>query len=379
MSWIHQSIKTDCRYYVGEKPCKFKVNCVNCTHYSPMGKRILVIKLGAAGDALRTTPILRTFQEKFGRHHVTWVTDAVSYELLKGNPFIDSLLLLTEETARSLSFQKFDILYSVDKALPASSLASFIHAEKKCGFYINQNGSLDVFDEKGAYALLLGIDDPLKFERNKKTYQEITFDMLDLPWQGQEYIFTLLESERKLAADKLKSMDAVKRPLIGLNTGAGEIFATKKWPAENFVELARLINEKFNCTLLIMGGPGETEINQRILFETGPTAIDVGCDNPVRIFAGMVADLDVLVTADTLAMHLGIAAKVPTVALFGPTAHAEVSLYDRGEKLEGKTDCSPCYRSECNQEQVDACMKAITPQQVLDALEKLLSDRAKSL
>ncbi len=56
-------LKLDCRYYKGEKPCKFNRLCKGCSHYEPMGKRILIIKLGATGDVLRTTPILKPLKE----------------------------------------------------------------------------------------------------------------------------------------------------------------------------------------------------------------------------------------------------------------------------------------------------------------------------
>ncbi|MCX7766040.1 MAG: hypothetical protein N2246_04970, partial [Candidatus Sumerlaeia bacterium] len=51
-------IKFDCKYYLGYKPCGKSLMCEGCQYYAPMGKRILIIKLGAMGDVLRTTPLL---------------------------------------------------------------------------------------------------------------------------------------------------------------------------------------------------------------------------------------------------------------------------------------------------------------------------------
>ena len=375
MSWLLKSIHTDCRYYIGEKPCKYKRHCPGCPNYSPMGKRILILKLGAAGDAMRTTPILRELKKRHGRCHVTWATDAVSHELLKNNPFIDRLVLLNWDTALALTTEEFDVLYSADKAIAALALSKKIQAKEKFGFTLDKNGSLNVFNDKGAYALWLGISDPLKFERNEKTYQEITFDMLGFTWEDQEYVLDLTEDELDQANRILDNINDLKRPLIGFNTGAGSVFATKKWPAECFIELGKTLKKEMDCTLLIMGGTAEEELNQKILTELGALASDAGSHNPVRVFAGLVSKLDCLVTADTLAMHLAIASKTPSVALFGPTASAEVTLYGRGEIFVGKADCAPCYRATCSEEDQFACMKSIQVSDVADAIRKIIAEK----
>lgn len=375
MSWILDSIQTDCRYYIGEKPCKYNALCQSCTNYSPMGKRILVIKLGAAGDALRTTAILRAFAEVHGRCHVTWVTDKISYELLKNNPFIDRLILFDEHADLLVAASKFDVVYSADKYLPAVALAKLVKADRKFGFTLDDHGSLTVFTPPGTYCLLLGLSDPLKFRRNTRTYQDFTFEMLELPWKNQQYVFELTQDEHEKARQKFEALGVTKKPVIGLNTGSGSIFATKKWPAARFVELAKRLKEQMDCTIMIMGGPAERERNNAILTDLGAPAVDAGCDNPVRVFAAMVAELDCLVTADTLAMHLGIAGQVPTIALFGPTAHAEVTLYGHGEKLVGEMDCAPCYKAVCKIDDDRACMKKIEVDQVFQAVLKALEEK----
>jgi len=342
-----------------------------------MGKRILIIKLGAAGDALRTTPMLRELANIHGRIHVTWVTDKVSYELLKGNPYIDKLMLLDWDTASILTAQKFDVCYSADKAPAALALSVHVQAGEKYGYTMDAYGSMTVFDDAGTYALMLGMSDPLKFRKNEKTYQEFTFDMLHVPWKEQPYVLNITDEDRLAAKEKLDSLLAVQRPIIGLNTGAGSVFATKKWPKENFVDLAKQLKSGMDCTLLIMGGPSENERNKEILKELGAMVVDGGCDNSIRLFTALVAQLDCLVTADTLAMHLAIGSKIPTVALFGPTAHAEVTLYGKGRKLIGVPECAPCYKSSCPKQgdEYKACMKQISVADVKQAVLDLLSEK----
>ncbi|MEK6566078.1 MAG: hypothetical protein AABZ41_05160, partial [Bacteroidota bacterium] len=65
-------LKTDCRHFRGDIPCKphkqFGVHCIDeegkdCIHYDRVDKKILIIKLGAVGDVIRTTPLLHKIKE----------------------------------------------------------------------------------------------------------------------------------------------------------------------------------------------------------------------------------------------------------------------------------------------------------------------------
>ena len=54
----------DCRHFRGEKPCGVAERCEGCGSYEPVTRRILIIKLAARGDVLRTTPLLRAFRRE---------------------------------------------------------------------------------------------------------------------------------------------------------------------------------------------------------------------------------------------------------------------------------------------------------------------------
>ena len=62
-------LKPDCRHFPGDRPCVYNktegVMCDVCSHYSVAATRILIIKLDAVGDVLRTTSILHGLREKY--------------------------------------------------------------------------------------------------------------------------------------------------------------------------------------------------------------------------------------------------------------------------------------------------------------------------
>ncbi len=72
------TVHTDCLHFRGDIPCRPNKEqgymCDGCPVYAPIGKRILIIKLGAIGDVIRTTPLLRKLRQQYPHCHITWVT-----------------------------------------------------------------------------------------------------------------------------------------------------------------------------------------------------------------------------------------------------------------------------------------------------------------
>lgn len=363
---------SDCAHYLGEKPCAFGRPCEGCPHYTPQGKRILLIKLGAMGDALRTTPILPALKAAYPRSQITWVTDTASFELLEGCPAIDRLLVLGFESRLILEAETFDRLYCFDKSPLATALANHVDAGTKKGFRMTPYGTLGVYDDDARYALQLGLSDALKFHENQRTYQDVLFEMAGLRYRRERYALSLSDEHRR-EAERILAHPAWRpgRPVIGLNTGCGNVFRTKAWGAEAFLELARAIHGRWGANLLLLGGEAEREKNRQLQMTSDVPLLDTGADNPVKVFAALLERCDVVVTGDTLAMHLAIALRRPVVALFGSTCPQEIDLYGNGIKLFAGVDCAPCYRAQCD---TMRCMEAVTDREVLDAVQRLLPE-----
>ena len=91
-------------------------------------------------------------------------------------------------------------------------------------------------------------------------------------------------------------------------------------------------------------------------------AVDTGCDHTITRFAGIVDACDVVVTGDTLALHVAIARGVPTVVLFGPTSLHEIDVFERGEKLAADLPCLCCYLPDCDVS--PNCMESLAVERV---------------
>jgi ADP-heptose:LPS heptosyltransferase len=322
------------------------------------------------GDVLRTTPLLPSLKRKYPLSHITWLLDGESAELLVHNPYIDRLVCYDLEGVLSLLVSRFDLLISLDKEPGLAALATKIGAAQKRGFGLNELGNLVIFNPASEYAYQLGIDNGLKFFKNRKTYQEIIHEIAELPYAGDEYVFELPDEAREKARSFIRRHRlSGRRPAIGLNTGSGTKFETKQWPAGHFLKLISLLAQKMKARVFLLGGPREKDLNRDLARKSRAGVYNTGTDHSLLEFAGFISFLDLIVTSDTLGMHLAIALKKPVVALFGSTCPQEIDLYGRGSKIFMEADCSPCYKQTCPDPK---CMNAIKPELVFSEIRRFI-------
>lgn len=370
------SWKLDCRHFLGDRPCKFKRVCEGCDQYSPMGKRILIVKLAAIGDVLRTTPLLSGLKRVYPQSHITWVADREALPLLKNNPHIDRLLSFDFPSLLPLEMETFDLVIGLEKEPRGAAIASKVQAREKKGFGLGPEGNVYPLNRASEYAFFLGLSDDLKFHHNQKTYPELIFEAAGLDYRKDEYLLFLSPEDLAFAEAFAKRAGLKKGDrVVGLNTGAGDVFANKAWTLEGYLRLIEGLKPEKKIRLLLLGGPKEKERNRKILRKTKGAAIDAGCENTLGQFSALVNLCDLVVTGDTTALHLAIGLKKKVVALFGPTCAQEIELYGRGEKIVSPLTCAPCYRRSCSI--TPNCMEAIGAGEVVQKILALLPDRGR--
>ncbi|MBT8392594.1 MAG: glycosyltransferase family 9 protein, partial [Ignavibacteria bacterium] len=213
--------------------------------------------------------------------------------------------------------------------------------------------------------------DDLK-KKNKQTYQEIMYEMLELnKTKISKPIFNLSDVDIKKGNALTKKWKlSKKRPTIGLNVGVGTKWPSKGWTAKRWEELIEILNSK-NYNLLLLGGQDEKTLMAR-LCRKYQFLINTGYNNSLVEFAAIVNLCDIIITADTLALHIGTALNKKIIALFGPTSISEINLFGCGIKITAPDDCKCYYNKSCSEEV--SCMEKITSGMIMNAvceIEKL--------
>lgn len=294
--------------------------------------KILIIKLGLSetldpeigrvsslGDILRTTPILPTIKEKYPNSHITWLVDEAPYLLLKGNPYIDRILTWDSFVGFQLLAEKFDIVINLEKIAGLCAITNQINAWKKYGFRFDEmSGSYSVY-EGAEYALELCTKHEIK-QNNDKTWQQILIEMIGGQWNAQPYILGY------------KPKGEIKFD-VGFNYKVGPKFPEKAWGDKNWEDLA---------TMIVAEG----------------LSVDwqKGLDN-LNDYIEWINSCQVLVTNDSLGLHIALALGKTTISLFGPTNAKEVFMYNNSVYIQKNS------------------IKEITPKEVFLELKTIFKDK----
>ncbi|MFK7742085.1 MAG: glycosyltransferase family 9 protein [Planctomycetota bacterium] len=368
-------LKTDCRHVRWDRPCaphkkRGKV-CQQCDEYDPVGHRVLMVKLAATGDVLRTTSFLPAIHEQWPGAHVTWLTRSSAKGLFAGNPLVDEVLV-TEDitTAARLATEEFDVVLCPDADPDAAVLAAMAQGRERRGYVRKPDGTIEAIGAGAERWLQMGLSDDNK-KANTETYQHLVADVLGLPRAHvREPILEPSDADKGDAARFVASLAVDGRPLIGLNTGAGGRWLYKQWTLAHQRAFLHRCNEA-GLAVLLLGGPEEVGRHKDLLASSsGLPVFDGGNRNSYGRFAALIDHCRVVVTSDSLAVHVTAARKKPAVVLFGPTSAAEIELYGRGSKITPDLECLCCYLPKCDR--APHCQELIEPEAVLSAVRDWL-------
>lgn len=230
------------------------------------------------GDVVRTTPLLSLF----AGDAVDWYASPASVPLLIGTPGIHRVIDTDPSRLRAKNFATYDQIISLERHAAWGQVLTGLPAEKIVGFH-RPGAPLDIAAWK-THCIAAG----------KPAWQDWLFALLGHEWTGEGY--------------RLRPVSARARWDIGLNLRVGG-----KWPgkAAPMAEWARL-HEFLARTHSLDWQQGHQDIER---------------------YLEWIASCRLLITHDSLGLHLALALRIPVVALFGASAAEEVPLSGAGERI----------------------------------------------
>ena len=339
--------------------------------------RILIIKLAALGDVVRTTFLLPALAAKYPGVDITWLTQEDAVPLLQHNPCIRQIVTIgnRREIPRG-----FDLIINLDEDAVACEIASELGAPVR-GYFLRD--SRIVCSAEAEYwmqmSLLGGADRDLRKQRNRRTFQEIMAEIAGVSFSDTyKPVIVLTDEERKLARTGLTARGIVPgEPVAGVNTGAGGRWPMKQLDEPRTMELIRGLRQD-GFQVLLLGGGQERARNtrmQEVLADPGVLAVDT--EKSLRGFAAVIGECDALISSDSLAMHIGIALGVYTVAFFGPTPAAEIYFYNHGCAIQPALACATCMGKQMCDKHPN-CMELIPLAEIRRLVARALPGRGSA-
>jgi heptosyltransferase-2 len=148
---------------------------------------ILIMKLGASGDVIRTTPLLRVLP---GEIH--WLTDDRNAALLSG---VEQIALTIPWSKRDvLNGKRYDLVLNLEDSAPAAQVLQQLTFDELFGAYLDDSDTLTYTENSQPWFDLSLISrfgkeraDQLKL-KNRTTYQEMIFQGLGYSFKGERYL-----------------------------------------------------------------------------------------------------------------------------------------------------------------------------------------------
>lgn len=366
---------TSCRHFSGYKPCTKSASCdAQCEHFNAPSVSLLIVHLGALGAVVRSTSLLKAMKRKYPNSMITWVTDAPAHHLLKSHPGIDRVLTTSEVDMLTLSALEFECAFVIDKSLKACGVVKRTSVDQIYGFTADvKTGAILPATSAAQELWALGLDNHKKFFVNTKAETQLMIEALELgSFQRDDYWLPLTSAEEQEAAKRRQEWLGEKSFILGLNTGCSNVITYKRLTVEFQRQIIRELSQKFpHIQIVLLGGPEDTQRNQQIAKDL--SVISSATESGLRDGLVSVAACDVVVTGDSLGMHMAIAQKKQVVAWFGPTCAHEIDLYDRGVALKTQSPCSPCWKRSC--EKSIMCYDQVSLKEIVDAVESCCADR----
>jgi ADP-heptose:LPS heptosyltransferase len=285
---------------------------------------VLIIKIGATGDVVRTTPLLGRLPGQ-----ITWLTSAKNTVLLEG--LKENLRCFSwEERERALD-TRYDLGINLEDTLDVAQFLKTVRCGEIFGAYTDSDGSLHYTENSQHWFDLSLISahgklraDKLKFQ-NRQTYQELVFDGLGFRFAGESYLLPD-PSETGLSGD------------VAIAADAGPVWPMKKWAY--YHKLKRALEDQ-GLTVNIL--PKRSSLLEHL---------------------SDVRNHRCLVGGDSLPMHFALGTATSCVTLFTCTSPWEIYDYGIQKKI-----VSPLLEEFFYKRGYDVCATtAISVEEVLSAV-----------
>lgn len=333
-------------------------------------KRILIRATNWIGDAIMTTPAVRTIRENFPQAHIAILTLDWVADVFTASPHVDQVILYRKKErhqgigglfrlGRELAAQKFDAAILLQNAFEAAFLTCLAGISVRAGY------------RRDGRSLLLTHGVTIRPEI-RKIHQVHYYQTLlrDLGLRcGSDQLFLNFSDEIKQWALGVKTR-AGDGPLIGLNPGAA-YGPAKCWPSRRYGELALRLQQEMGASLLVFGTGADKDTAREIMGYAPDAIRDMAGKTSLAQAMALIEVCDGFVTNDSGLMHVGAATNTPLAAIFGSTDSVATGPFSRRAVVVQKDlDCSPCMKRTCKAD--FRCMLDISVDDVFVALEGVM-------
>lgn len=334
------------------------------------------------GDAVMATPAVRALRAHYRDAHIIGVLKPYIGGVVEGSPWHDELIFHDSRgpwprrwpaVAWKLRQRNIDFAVLFPNTFRSALIAQLAGCQRRIGF-----------DRYGRGSLLTDRLQPKRDERGRVMPCPIIDDYNRLAVQAncplpsrRLELFTTELDEAAAARVWHRARFGEETEVVCLNPGAA-FGSAKFWSAESFAAVAQKLADQRGCGVLVLCGPSERELVQRIAELSRRPQVVALADHPLSLglTKACVRRSALLITTDSGPRHFAAAFDRPVITLFGPTHIAWTETYHPAAiHLQKAVPCGPCQLRVCPLDH--QCMKLLSPEEVFATAVGLLKQESR--
>ena len=329
-----------------------------------MEKNILIINVNWIGDCLFSTPFVKALREAYPESYMACLLHPRCKEMLESKPRLDGIIIYDEEGEHkgllgklklilALRKKRFNVTFILHRSFTKALIATLAGIKERIGYPTKHRSRL----------LTRQVDEPLE-EIHKVEYFLNIARAAGITAKSRSYEFFINEPDRNFIKGFLRTSGVSEKDLLVVLCPGGN-WDPKRWPKENFAKIGDLLAQKFGARILISGAKKDVGLAEET---SGMMAIKpiISCGRTsLKELGALLERANLVIANDTGPMHMAIAKRAKTIALFGPTSPQVTGPYGDGDYrvISKYEECEiPCYDFTCHD---NKCMQAIRVEDVL--------------
>jgi len=291
-----------------------------CLVLAPFRKRktsflrnVLFVQLWGLGETVCTLPAIKAFKSKYPKTEVAILATDRNAAVYMGKGYIDELIVLKPGMLQLLKFSlknrnHFDLAIDLEEYLNLSAIVSFFVARNSIGYDSQLRSSLYTTavpynDHVHVAEAFMNLLRPLKINSKVTSLEPLA-----------------ISKDSKLEAKKLLKYCGVSGNdfLVCIGIGTAESSKCRKWPVQNFAQIADYLIKDFKAKVVFVGSKGEIDEIDDTIKLMEHKALNLGGKTSTKGLFALLSRCKLFIGNDSGPMHVAAAQGVPTIGLFGP-------------------------------------------------------------
>jgi len=342
-------------------------------------KRVLIARLRHHGDVLLSSPVFSVLKNRFPHLKIDAYLYKETFPMLEGHPGISEFILYDKDLKKrfflnrylyeirllhKIRKRKYDLVINLTEGDRGAIAAKISQASYSVGFDPQGDG---MKGKKGCYTHLIRHTSKPRHTVERQLDALRCLGLFPTP-EERELFFQIPQCAVKAVNQCLPKDFVLFHPVSR--------WMFKTLPEKTMVAVIRYLQQRGKQVVLTASSDLlEMDLNRRITNQI-PAVIDLSGKISLKELAAIIQKSRLLVTVDSLPLHLASALKKNVIALFGPTCDHNWGPYrnPNARVIKMPMSCRPCYQPGCGGSGRSDCLETLPASKIIEALHSCIEE-----